>query len=94
MSHSGSDSDRNEKIGETGYDMPRDFIQEHAEGRPDIRAVIREATDRPGSVGVAACGPDSLLYDVRNAAAEAQLRILKERSPASEVYLHSECFGW
>lgn len=63
-------------------------------GRPDISAVVSEETMEPEvSVGIAVCGPKSMLYDVRNAAAAAEMRILRGKG-AKEVYLHSEHFGW
>ena len=63
-------------------------------GRPDITEAVRGATLENGvTVGIAACGPASVLRAVQDEAAEAQLRILKSRSGASEVYLHSEVFS-
>ncbi|ORY67597.1 ferric reductase [Pseudomassariella vexata] len=62
-------------------------------GRPDISAIVRESTLRPGvSVGIATCGPAAVLKDTQNAAADAQLRILSSEAGAREVYLHSEVF--
>lgn len=63
------------------------------EGRPNLRCLIKNATSREGeSVGIAVCGPKSMCFDVKNAAAEAQLRVLRGEG-AREVYLHSETFG-
>ncbi|KAI0471700.1 putative FRE ferric reductase-like transmembrane component [Xylariaceae sp. FL0804] len=63
--------------------------------RPDLAAVVREATARPGlSVGIAACGPAAVLAVVQEEAAAAQLRILRSDAGAREVYLHSEVFSW
>ncbi|PVF95678.1 hypothetical protein CPB86DRAFT_738277 [Serendipita vermifera] len=65
-------------------------------GRPHLPAVIEEYVKQPGTVGIAACGPDSLKFDVHNAVAHAELGILR-RDPsvgAKEVYLHVESFGW
>jgi hypothetical protein len=47
---------------------------------------IREVTEMGRSVEVAACGPESLMLDVRNGCADAQARILSGKSVgASEV---------
>lgn len=41
-----------------------------------------------------ACGPASMLLDVRNAAAEAQVAIIADRpNTASRVWLHTEMFS-
>ncbi|KAF8916533.1 FAD-binding domain-containing protein [Mucidula mucida] len=47
-----------------------------------------------GRVAFAACGPDSLLYDVRNAVADRQLAITDGFGRCKDVYLHTESFGW
>ncbi|KAF1991112.1 hypothetical protein K402DRAFT_171576 [Aulographum hederae CBS 113979] len=63
-------------------------------GRPDLaRAVQTTTAERDLTVGIAVCGPASMLYDVRNAAAEAQVNVVRGIG-AKEVYLHSEHFGW
>ena len=63
--------------------------------RPDLPRIIDDETACPGrSVGIVVCGPNSMYHDVRNAAAEAQARILKGHAVASEVYMHSEPFSW
>ncbi|KAE9990939.1 hypothetical protein EG327_000710 [Venturia inaequalis] len=62
-------------------------------GRPDLKALIRDLTAGQGeSVGIAVCGPAGMCFDVKNAAAEAQVRVLRGEG-AREVYLHSEIFG-
>lgn len=41
------------------------------------------------------CGPSSMLHDVRNAAASAQVKILRnDPDVVDEVALHSECFSY
>ena len=62
--------------------------------RPDLPAIIRETLASPnhGSVGVAVCGPSSMLFDVRQAVAAAQTACL--RGEQKEVYLYSEHFSW
>ena len=63
-------------------------------GRPDVPNVVREETMEPGTtVGIAVCGPKDILFDARNAAAAAQMKILRGDG-AKEVYLHSEHFEW
>ena len=44
------------------------------------------------SLGIAVCGPSGMLFDVRNAAASAQVDIL--RRGGGEVWLYQEHFGW
>jgi ferric-chelate reductase len=67
-------------------------------GRPDLPALIREWTMNAYqgmTVGVAACGPDSMMLDVRNACAEAQVRILSGKGGGvAKVWLHTEAFSW
>lgn len=63
--------------------------------RPNLSAMIRSETAKPDrSVGIVVCGPKSMLHDVRNAAAEAQLKILRGEVGARGVFLHSEPFSW
>ena len=62
-------------------------------GRPDTRAVVAQAAEGfNGGVGIAVCGPESMLFDVRNAVAGAQKKV--GRGGPTEVYLYSEHFGW
>lgn len=64
-------------------------------GRPDLSSIVREVTlESHASVGMAVCGPNTVLQAVRDEAAEAELRILKSGPGAKEVYLYSEVFGW
>ena len=63
-------------------------------GRPDIASIVRDLSLQPNkSVGIAACGPASVLRVVQDEAAAAQLRILHSRPGAREVYLHCEVFS-
>ncbi|KAI5782687.1 ferric reductase [Geopyxis carbonaria] len=63
--------------------------------RPDLAALIRTEAAAVKSMALAACGPASLLFDVQNAAAGLQLRILAGTAgPLEEVYLHAEHFAW
>ncbi|GFF27857.1 ferric/cupric reductase transmembrane component 7 [Aspergillus udagawae] len=63
--------------------------------RPDLPAFIAGYTSpssaRGKRVGIFACGPASMLHDVRNAAARAQRDVLGDG--AEEVYLHLEPFS-
>ncbi|KAI9659757.1 MAG: hypothetical protein M1831_003655 [Alyxoria varia] len=62
-------------------------------GRPDTRAVVAQAVEGcSGGVGIAVCGPESMLFDVKNAVAQAQGKV-RPAGP-TEVYLYSEHFGW
>jgi NAD(P)H-flavin reductase len=69
----------------------------YGKGRPDLKELVRRHTmDGAEGTRVAAtsCGPASMGLDVRNACADAQGRILKEKGGAREVWLHCEAFGW
>ncbi|ORY22229.1 FAD-binding domain-domain-containing protein, partial [Naematelia encephala] len=63
-------------------------------GRPYLNKHIQTMTSRRGSVGMAVCGPKEMTFDVRNAVAAEQLKILKGDVPAVECFLHTEAFGW
>ncbi|GME26894.1 FAD-binding 8 [Neofusicoccum parvum] len=63
-------------------------------GRPELARIVAECASEPGvSLAIAVCGPAGMLYDVRNAAAEAQKSVMSGTG-AREVYLHSEHFSW
>ncbi|KAL2832459.1 ferric reductase NAD binding domain-containing protein [Aspergillus cavernicola] len=62
-------------------------------GRPNLPSIIADtAAEAEKRTAIFACGPASMLHDVRNAAADEQERIL--RRGAGEVYLHTESFSW
>lgn len=65
----------------------------YPDGRPNIPSIVSSFINGAAgkSVGIAVCGPASMLHDVRNASALAQRKVLKGDVP--EVYLHSECFS-
>ena len=42
----------------------------------------------------AACGPASLVFDVRNAVADVQKDILLGRTGCTEMFLHTEEYSW
>ncbi|KAL6238514.1 hypothetical protein BDW75DRAFT_201480 [Aspergillus navahoensis] len=66
-----------------------------AQGRPTIPSIIASTTETGKRVAIYACGPASMLHDVRNAAAAAQEGILRGKlETGGEVYLHSESFSW
>ena len=77
--------EKSEDASSTESDEP---TQPTITGRPDTRAVVAQAVQgvSGGGVGIAVCGPESMLFDVRNAVAAAQ--------ETAEVYLYSEHFGW
>ncbi|ATY62451.1 ferric reductase transmembrane [Cordyceps militaris] len=63
-------------------------------GRPDTRAAVNRLASVNGvTVGVTVCGPAGMVHDVGVAAAEAQLRIVRGRPGAAELYLHKEAFS-
>ncbi|WVF68300.1 hypothetical protein IAT40_003065 [Kwoniella sp. CBS 6097] len=65
-------------------------------GRPYLPAIIQEEVGLThGSLGVACCGPPSMLFDCSNAVTKAQVGILKGAYPeVTEVFLKSESYGW
>ncbi|KAK0368620.1 hypothetical protein CLIM01_14028 [Colletotrichum limetticola] len=63
-------------------------------GRPDVSAISRRAIEQPGSVGLIACGPASLVFDLSQVAAEAQKRILQGGGGAMEVWFYKENFSY
>ncbi|OJI84633.1 hypothetical protein ASPTUDRAFT_40641 [Aspergillus tubingensis CBS 134.48] len=68
-------------------------VAESCKGRPRLPAIIQEAVHTSESLGVYVCGPTSMQNDVRNAVADANLKILKG-SRSGEIYLHCEHFQW
>ncbi|KAK7449795.1 hypothetical protein VKT23_013271 [Stygiomarasmius scandens] len=66
-----------------------------ARGRPNLPAIIHEACQtNSGSMAIAACGPDSFLYDVRNAVADCQLAIADGYGQCKDLFLHTENYSW
>lgn len=65
-------------------------------GRPDlVQAVAARAARANTTLGIAACGPSSIISDISSAAADAQSKILAgKESMASEVFLHREAFSF
>jgi hypothetical protein len=41
-----------------------------------------------------ACGPETLLYDVRNAVADVEKDIVFGKAKCTEVFLHTEEYAW
>jgi ferredoxin-NADP reductase len=67
-------------------------------GRPDLVALIEESTrtggESGGDVGVVGCGPAGMLYDIQEACADAQKRVLQGAVGSRSVWLHVEAFSW
>ena len=72
----------------------------HRNSRPDISSLIARTVARANEqasfdgkprVGILACGPASMLHDTRNAAAQAQMRVIN--GEIEELYMHSEPFA-
>ena len=59
-------------------------------GRPNLPEIISTSVGSHKSVAIVACGPKSMLFDVRNSAAAAQFR----EGKGKDVYLHTESFSW
>ena len=82
-----------EKEEEVSSSEGDELIKPTITGRPDTGAVVAQAAEGfSGGVGIAVCGPESMLFDVRNAVAGAQEKV--GFGGPSEVYLYSEHFGW
>jgi hypothetical protein len=59
-------------------------------GRPNLPNIINTSVASHNSLGIVACGPSSMLYDVRNSVASAQFG----KGKGKDVYLHTESFSW
>ncbi|KAJ7265322.1 FAD-binding domain-containing protein [Mycena rebaudengoi] len=62
-------------------------------GRPNLAEIVRKAHLRAGRVAVVACGPDSFLYDVRNAVAQCQFAIVDGFGVCTDMYRHTETYS-
>lgn len=80
------------KTSEPTSEEPKETLS-NMSGRPDLPKIIEAvAGNSTGSgLGIAACGPASMLHDVRNAASKAQRNVLS--GALDEIYLHSEPFS-
>ncbi|KAL0575238.1 hypothetical protein V5O48_006729 [Marasmius crinis-equi] len=73
----------------TGSDSEVQLIS----GRPNLPSLIHEAhRTQSGKTAVIACGPESFLYDVRNAVAEAQLVLADGYGACTDLFLHTETY--
>ncbi|KAA1468607.1 hypothetical protein DENSPDRAFT_833976 [Dentipellis sp. KUC8613] len=65
-------------------------------GRPNLPEIITKAcaSELGGRLAVAACGPQSFIYDIRNAVAQCELDIADGYGRCQEVYLHTEAYDW
>ncbi|KAF5374359.1 hypothetical protein D9758_004713 [Tetrapyrgos nigripes] len=64
-------------------------------GRPNLPVIIQKACQaHSGSVALAACGPDSFMYDVRNAVADCQIAIADGYGQCKDLFLHTENYSW
>ena len=76
-------------------DNARKLPIQTAKGRPVVHSIIQRLIEESGvSVGMAVCGPESLMTVVQNEAARGQRRILSGDGGAREIYLHSEHFRY
>ncbi|KAG5641814.1 hypothetical protein DXG03_004156 [Asterophora parasitica] len=67
---------------------------ETLDGRPNVGAIVREASSGAGTVGITVCGPDGFALDVRNAVADCELGIARGTSSCTEIFLHTEAYSW
>uniref|UniRef100_A0A0W0F9E4 ferric-chelate reductase (NADPH) n=2 Tax=Moniliophthora roreri TaxID=221103 RepID=A0A0W0F9E4_MONRR len=63
-------------------------------GRADVAGFVSAAASDVRTMGVGACGPETLLYDVRNAVAKIQKDIALGKPGCSELFLHTEEYAW
>ena len=90
----------NPNVSALGAEIPPTFISPDR-CRPNVPETIARflgtghgTVARPSrSIGIAVCGPASLLHDVRNAAADAQREVISGKNGLAEVSLHSERFS-
>ena len=76
-------------------DDTRKLLIQTAQGRPNVQSIIQRTIEESGvSVGMAVCGPESLMAVVQNEAARGQRKILSGGGGAREIYLHSEHFRY
>ncbi|KAL0062973.1 hypothetical protein AAF712_010104 [Marasmius tenuissimus] len=87
--NSASDSDR-----ESRDDSKATGNSKYHFGRADVPSIVRAAGADSRTVGIAACGPETLTYDVRNAVTSLQRDIALGKAGRSEVYLHTEDYAW
>ncbi|KAL1745482.1 hypothetical protein HDZ31DRAFT_36238 [Schizophyllum fasciatum] len=74
---------------------PESTTDDFLVGRPELPRIIHEsARGTYGRLAIAACGPASFLYDVRNAVANEALAIFDGFGQCTEIYLHAENFGY
>ncbi|KAF2672745.1 hypothetical protein BT63DRAFT_135537 [Microthyrium microscopicum] len=96
-SSQGATSSNDERIVDPEKGVETAVPGKEFEGRPKLPLIIQDEAAKVAeageSLGVYVCGPTTMLNDVRNAVASANLNILKG-SRSGSVYLHSEHFEW
>ncbi|PWY89229.1 hypothetical protein BO70DRAFT_385316 [Aspergillus heteromorphus CBS 117.55] len=63
-------------------------------GRPNLPLAVQEFVEDRESVGIVVCGPASMTYDMGEAAAAAQARIIGSRGKPRDVWFHQESFSY
>ncbi|CAK5266393.1 unnamed protein product [Mycena citricolor] len=64
-----------------------------AYGRPSLSAIVNEAKHSATSVAMIGCGPETFMYDLRNAVADAQLEILDGLGClCKDLFFHGESY--
>ncbi|KAJ7676257.1 hypothetical protein B0H17DRAFT_1334504 [Mycena rosella] len=61
-----------------------------AHGRPVLADIVHEKHASASKVAIIACGPDTFLFDVRNAVADAQLVIADGFGRCKDLFLHTD----
>lgn len=62
--------------------------------RIDVKRLVASTAKSCSTLGVVVCGPESLVFEVRNAVADEQKNIITSTSSVKEVFLHSEEYSW
>ncbi|TDZ29640.1 Ferric/cupric reductase transmembrane component 7 [Colletotrichum spinosum] len=70
------------------------IVVESFVGRPSAETIAQAVTQEPGTVGMVVCGPSSMVFDLRQAAAAAQKRIVRGEAGVSEVWFYNESFSY
>ncbi|KAJ6560971.1 FAD-binding domain-containing protein [Mycena sp. CBHHK59/15] len=81
---------RTESDGKSDSDDSAHKLFEH--GRPNLPEIVHAAHASSPRVAIVACGPDSFLYDVRNAVADCELVIVDGFGGCKDLFLHTETY--
>ncbi|KAF2004643.1 hypothetical protein P154DRAFT_616814 [Amniculicola lignicola CBS 123094] len=83
---------KSEKAGLSSSSQTSPPVVDTTHGRPSMSALLAEFVRPAERTMVVGCGPEGFRYDVANAVAGSQTRVLK--GECIEIALHLEVFGW